>query len=103
MREWGGIVESKLGRRRARERCKTYATTGHISAAIEADHGNRRPKQGRKGYLGDKIMAIIIVKDYEGEDEMAIGPFASGELASRYGFTNLVDYEWYWIPFNTPK
>ena len=47
-------------------------------------------------------MAIIIVKNYGTEEEHAIGPFASGEEASHYGFANLQGHDWYWLPLNAP-
>ena len=47
--------------------------------------------------------AIIIARQYGGEDEIAIGPFDDGEQAARYGFANLEGKaEWHWLSMARP-
>jgi hypothetical protein len=60
------------------------------------------PESNQKGVL--TMIAVIIVEGIAGEDQRVIGPFATGELANRWGFMHLEGKErWYWLPLEAPR
>lgn len=48
------------------------------------------------------MSAVIVTKQDDGE-QITIGPFSSGELASRWGFRNLSGQEWHWVDLFDPN
>jgi hypothetical protein len=51
------------------------------------------------------MLAVVIVPSKtDFHDQRVFGPFASGELASRWGFLHLEGkVEWYWLPLEAPR
>jgi hypothetical protein len=50
------------------------------------------------------MIAVIIVIGIGDEDQRVIGPFSTGEIASRWGFMHLEGKcRWYWLPLEAPK